>query len=577
MRYQLLTLRHQVRFFYMNDTTFSSLGIAPRILEILNNLNFKTPTPIQLQSIPVALQGKDVIGIAQTGTGKTFAFGLPMIQRLATTKGQGLVIVPTRELALQVEESLNKIGDSLHLRTATLIGGANMTKQIQAIRRNPHVIIATPGRLNDHLEQKTINLSQVKILVLDEADRMLDMGFKPQIEKALRTIPRDRQTMLFSASMPLSIISIANSYMKTPVQVEVAPSGTTAETVSQEIFFVRKESKLALLQVLLKEHTGTVLIFSRTKHGAKKIALNLRHQGHSATEIHSNKSLNQRIEALDGFKNGRYRILVATDIAARGIDVKDISLVINFDLPDSPEDYVHRIGRTGRAQHEGKAISFATPDQQGDLKTIEKLIKKQVPVTKLPDNLPAPSPANKELSSQRPARNFSSRQAPSSKFGNRQNQSTTTNRHPDQNRQTKSEPVSNNKFNNTAWDDRLMTGPKKYKSPVKTSDRDARRPDRSPRNNQPGSRPAKRQARVDNDFIAVDQPFGMELFTDSAKPQRPVRQSNQPRTARDSRSTKPYSKKQVSSNRPTQGNNRIGQSNLAKFRRESEPSRPRFR
>ncbi len=326
------------------------------------------------------------MGIAQTGTGKTLAFGLPMIQRLAQGSGKqkGLVILPTRELALQVNETLEKIGRPIGLKTAILIGGENMGKQIRMLRLNPHIIIATPGRLIDHLEQKTLHLTTVSILVLDEADRMLDMGFAPQIKRIMLTVPKVRQTMLFSATMPDEIVNLAKSFMSLPLRIEVAPAGTAIELVEQELFFVQREEKLALLQNLLKEYTGSILVFSRTKFGAKKIARTVRNLGHTASEIHSNRSLNQRIEALDGFKIGRYRVLVATDIAARGIDVSGIQLVINYDLPSTAEDYVHRIGRTGRAGMAGKAISFATPDQRAEVRGIERLIRTNLPVSKNP-------------------------------------------------------------------------------------------------------------------------------------------------------------------------------------------------
>ncbi len=376
----------------MTQTTFDGLGIAPKILEILDNLKFSTPTPIQYQSIPTALAGKDIVGIAQTGTGKTLAFGIPMIQRLAANKGRGLVILPTRELALQVNDSLNKIGRSFNLRTAVLIGGENMGRQIRDIRNNPHIIIATPGRLVDHMAQRTVNLRDVKILVLDEADRMLDIGFAPQINKILQSVPKDRQTMLFSATMPPKIVALANSYMKLPVRVEIAPQGTAAANVTHEIFFVNKESKLALLTTLLDEYRGSMLVFSRTKYAAKRITAAIQKMGHTAAEIHSNRSLSQRVKALSGFKTGQYRVLVATDIAARGLDVANIELVVNFDLPENPEDYVHRIGRTGRAGHTGHAISFATSSQRSDIRTIERLINKQLPVSPLP-----PLPKNPNL------------------------------------------------------------------------------------------------------------------------------------------------------------------------------------
>jgi ATP-dependent RNA helicase RhlE len=364
---------------------FYGLGIAPKLLEVLDQLKFKVATPIQFQAIPIATQGKDVMGIAQTGTGKTLAFTIPMIQQIARTKGEGLVILPTRELALQVEETVRQIGRGINLRTAVLIGGASMKMQLQMLKKRPHVIIATPGRLNDHLEQRTVNLKNVKVLVLDEADRMLDMGFEPQIKRILQHVPAERQTMLFSATMPAKVVQIAKSYMKLPIRVEIARAGTMADRVTQEAFIVTKQGKPALLQKLLTEHHGTVLVFSRTKHGAKRIAKMVRDMGHTASEIHSNRTLAQRKEALDGFKNGRYRVLVATDIASRGIDVNGIELVINFDLPEQAEDYVHRAGRTGRAGKAGHAISFATPEQRRDLKDIERLTKGELPISGSPD------------------------------------------------------------------------------------------------------------------------------------------------------------------------------------------------
>lgn len=364
--------------------SFYGLGIAPGLLEQINKLSYTKPTPIQHQAIPPALRGEDLIGIAQTGTGKTLAFSIPMLQRLSATKGVGLVLLPTRELALQVEEAVQKIGKSFGLRTAVLIGGAGMQPQIQAIRARPHVIIATPGRLLDHLMQKTVSLSKVDTLVLDEADRMLDMGFKPQIEKILAAVPKERQTMLFSATMPEEITKIARHHMKAPTRVEVARAGTAAANVEQEVFIVAKTDKTRLLGELLKQYQGTVLVFSRTKHGAKKIARAVKQMGHSSAELHSNRSLAQRKVALSGFKSGQFRVLVATDIAARGIDVKEIELVINFDLPDQAEDYVHRIGRTGRAGHSGKAISFACPDQKKDLQMIERLIRIRLPIKEHP-------------------------------------------------------------------------------------------------------------------------------------------------------------------------------------------------
>ena len=372
----------------MENTTnkgFNDLGIAPKLIEILDQLNFTTPTPIQTQAIPVAIQGNDVMGVAQTGTGKTLAFGLPMIQRLAQDSGKmGLVILPTRELAIQVDESLQKIGKKLNLRTAVLIGGENINVQYRKLKMKPHIIVATPGRLVDHMMQKTLSLKDVSILVLDEADRMLDMGFAPQLKQIISAVPKDRQTMLFSATMPSYILKMTTEIMRLPIRIEVEPSGTTAKDISQELFFIHKNDKQLFLKQLLTQYKGSVLVFSRTKHGAKKITSDLRKDGISSTEIHSNRSLNQRLESLNGFKLGKYRVLVATDIAARGIDVKGIQLVVNYDLPENPEDYVHRIGRTGRAGEKGHAISFATREQKNDIRSIERLIKFSLPVSPTP-------------------------------------------------------------------------------------------------------------------------------------------------------------------------------------------------
>jgi ATP-dependent RNA helicase RhlE len=271
------------------------------------------------------------------------------------------------------------------MRTAVLIGGASMHLQIQDLRKGPRILIATPGRLVDHIEHGTVILADVHILVLDEADRMLDMGFLPQIESILKYVPRNRQTMLFSATIPQEIVRIAAAHMKLPVHVEVAPSGTTVEGVIQEVFIVSREAKLRLLGKILAQYQGSVLLFTRTKIGAKKVTRSLRQMGQNAAEIHSDRSLGQRREALDGFKAGKYRILVATDIAARGIDVKGIELVINYDLPEDAENYVHRIGRTARAGREGRAISFAMPDQGPDVKNIEKLIRTELAILAHPE------------------------------------------------------------------------------------------------------------------------------------------------------------------------------------------------
>jgi len=397
----------------MNTTTnntFYGLGIAPDLLKRLEALCFVTPTPIQYKAIPIGIKGEDLIGIAQTGTGKTLAFTIPMLQRLSATKGQGLVLCPTRELAMQVEETLRKVGGAFGLKTAVIIGGANMHRQVKILKAKPNVIVATPGRLLDHMQQRTVSLNQVGVLVLDEADRMLDMGFEPQIKKILATLPDKRQTMLFSATMPAKISQIARQYMAKPLRVEVAPSGTTAEQVEQELFVVPRNQKMALLEQLLAEYQGTVLIFSRTKYGAKKIARVINKLGHKAAEIHSNRSQNQRRAALEGFKSGRFRVLVATDIASRGIDVTEIELVINYDLPENSEDYVHRVGRTGRAGNAGKAISFACPEQSRDVDAIERLINIRIPILPLPHPI-AEAVKNNPVSPQR-SRYHTNRQGP---------------------------------------------------------------------------------------------------------------------------------------------------------------------
>ncbi len=366
--------------------SFFGLGIAPGILDAIEKMKYKIPTPIQQKAIPVAIEGKDVLGIAQTGTGKTLAFGIPIIQRLAQAPGRALIMVPTRELALQVDEAIRRLGEPFNCRSVILIGGMNMSAQIQMLRRpTTRILICTPGRLLDHIEHRTVNLADVKVVVLDEADRMLDMGFAPQIERIAKHLPAVRQTLFFSATMPEEILKLASVYMKLPIRVEIARQGSAPEKIKQELFIVRQEAKRQLLTKLLAQYHGSVLVFARTKANAKKLTRALRDTNHAAAEIHANRTLSQRREALEGFKTGRYRVLIATDIAARGIDVKGIELVINYDLPDDSENYVHRIGRTGRAGREGHAIAFATPDQGADVRAIERLIQGVLPVSTHPD------------------------------------------------------------------------------------------------------------------------------------------------------------------------------------------------
>jgi ATP-dependent RNA helicase RhlE len=371
----------------MNPTqnSFYGLGIAPKLLEKVEAMGYSIPTPIQRKAIPLAMEGKDIIGIAQTGTGKTLAYGIPMIQRLTQMKGRGLVLAPVRELAIQIRDALKPFALALGMGTGVFIGGESIVPQITALKKNPRILVGTPGRLIDLLTQRYLRLDDVHILVLDEADRMLDMGFAPQIERIIRLIPKDRQTMLFSATIPTEIVDIASTHMHLPVHTEIAPSGTAAEGVSHEVFVVKKDNKGLLLEKLLGQYKGPVLLFTRTKRGAQRVTQSLKRAGHRAAEIHSDRSLAQRKEALSGFKTGKYRILVATDIAARGIDVHGIELVLNYDLPDDPGSYVHRIGRTGRAGMEGRAISLATPDQGSDVRNIEKLIKTSLSLSEHPE------------------------------------------------------------------------------------------------------------------------------------------------------------------------------------------------
>ncbi len=377
---------------------FSDLQISDKILSILSQKGFEVPTPIQQKIIPAGIQGKDIIGIAQTGTGKTLAFGIPMLQRLCQKKGQGLILVPTRELALQVDKALKQIGSSLKLTTAVVIGGVAIGPQKKAVRNNPDFVIATPGRLVDLIKQGAYRLDKISIITLDEADRMLDVGFLPQIKKILHDAPKGKQVMLFSATMPKTIASLSAAFMKNPEKAEIAPQGTSSKNIKQELYYIKKGDKMRLLDHLLDENREhTTLVFSRTKHGAKRMARQIRAMGHTATEIHGNKSQAQRKAALDGFTNRRFRVMVATDIAARGIDVKHISLVVNYDLPENCEDYVHRIGRTGRAGRSGTAISFATHDQKRDVKKIERLTRKSLAITGLPVLPPARPKALEEI------------------------------------------------------------------------------------------------------------------------------------------------------------------------------------
>lgn len=361
---------------------FKDLGIAEPLLDVIASLDFKIPTPIQQKAIPVTISGRDVLGIAQTGTGKTLAFGVPMIQLLKKEPAaRALILVPTRELALQVDEVLRKLGNPFDIRSVIVVGGMDMTTQVKLLKKETiRVIIATPGRLLDHLEQKTFDANALKMVVIDEADRMLDMGFSQQVKRIAPFLPTARQTLLFSATISDAIMKIAEIYMDSPERVEVSPSGTAPEKIIQELCIVHPDDKPAMLTKVLEQFRGSVLIFTRTKALAWKLAGSLKGQGISVNELHSDRSQGERRHALQGFKTGLYRVLVATDIAARGIDVHGVQLVINYDLPDETENYIHRIGRTGRAGREGHAITFATPYEGAAVLAIENLMKSPLKV-----------------------------------------------------------------------------------------------------------------------------------------------------------------------------------------------------
>lgn len=367
-----------------SPTEFNGLGLSAASLSALERKGYTQPTPIQAQTIPAGLAGRDVIGCAATGTGKTAAFILPMVERLRGKAGLvGLVLAPTRELALQIAEHAEDFGGPNGVKLATLIGGVGMGPQTQALR-SANLVIATPGRLIDHLDQGHASLAKIEILVLDEADRMLDMGFKPQLDRILAKLPRQRQTLLFSATMAGEVAQFAKTNSRDPVRVEVSRSGTTAKNATQCVYEVGMAEKQPLMLALLAEDELSTLIFTRTKRRADVLAKAIARGGYTVERIHANRSQNQRVQALEGFKSGRYRVLVATDIAARGIDVAEIGHVVNFDLPHVPADYVHRVGRTARASASGHASAFCSPEELPLLKDIEKLIRNPVPRRAVP-------------------------------------------------------------------------------------------------------------------------------------------------------------------------------------------------
>ena len=368
--------------------TFEQLHIIPQILEALSQEGYVTPTPIQEKAIPIVLAGRDLLGCAQTGTGKTAAFSIPIIQNLQAkprTPGRrpikALVLTPTRELAIQIDQSFESYGHLTHLRHTVIFGGVSQQPQTNALNQGVDVLVATPGRLLDLISQKLVDLRQLDYFVLDEADRMLDMGFIHDIKRILPLLPKQRQTLFFSATMPPEIAELADSILQNPEKVAITPPSSTVDMIDQSLYFVEKNDiKPLLIELLKNKDITSALVFSRTKHGADKIARFLVQAGISADAIHGEKSQNARQRALNNFKDHKIKVLVATDIAARGIDIDELSHVFNNDLPEVPETYVHRIGRTGRAGNNGTAISFCSSDEMQQLKDIQKLIGKQIPV-----------------------------------------------------------------------------------------------------------------------------------------------------------------------------------------------------
>jgi ATP-dependent RNA helicase RhlE len=376
---------------------FTTLGLGAKLTQAIKEQGYVEPTPIQAKAIPVILSGRDVIGVAQTGTGKTAAFVLPLLERLSLAQAERrmrvLVIAPTRELVVQIEENIRAYGRHLHLRYATVFGGVGEGPQIQALRRGVDLVVATPGRLIDLMEQRHVDVSALQVLVLDEADRMLDMGFLPPIRRIVAATPSPRQTLLFSATMSKEIEAVSKEFLKSPVLVEIGARSTAAEAVTQWVVEVSMAGKTpALIHLLQDAALESVLVFSRTKHGADRIARKLEVAGIRTATLHSNRTQGQRLAALKRFKSGEVRVLIATDIAARGIDVDGISHVINFDFPPQPEDYVHRIGRTGRMQSIGDAISFVTYEDADNLRRLERFLGRGITRKKLEGVIAAERP-----------------------------------------------------------------------------------------------------------------------------------------------------------------------------------------
>jgi ATP-dependent RNA helicase RhlE len=367
--------------------SFDGLGLSPEVMRAVSDAGYRTPTPIQREAIPLILRGRDLIGLAQTGTGKTAAFTLPLVNQLigGPHRTRAVVLTPTRELCMQVEQSIHRYARHSRLSVAAVYGGVPLEPQTKALRRGVDVVVATPGRLIDHLERQNVVLDELEVLVLDEADRMLDMGFAPQINRLVAEMPRYRQTLLFSATMPPEVEALARKYLRKPVVVQIGRRSEAAETVTHAVYPVPRERKSALLAHLLKDgDLDSVLVFVRTKIGADRVVRHLHHDGIEATAMHADKTQAQRTRALDDFKAGKIRVLVATDIAQRGLDISHITHVISYDVPQQPEDYVHRIGRTGRASREGDAFTFMAPDEIAMVRTIEAVMGKPIPRVSVP-------------------------------------------------------------------------------------------------------------------------------------------------------------------------------------------------
>jgi len=370
-------LAESIGYVYILITQFSQFALSATMMARLEANKFETPTPVQSAAIPPALEGRDVLATAQTGTGKTLSFLIPVIEQLQKTEGRGahaLILLPTRELAMQVEKAFRTIRTSSAQTVALVVGGMSEGAQLETIRRGARLIVATPGRLEDFLKRKLVRLDGVKILVLDEVDRMLDMGFQPAIQRIAGLLPAERQTLCYSATLEGAVKDVAAKYLKTPARIEIGSVLKPAENVELRAFDVEADKKQELLEHLLGAEEGSFLVFVRTKHGADRVARRLARSGHSATQIHGDRSQAQRNAALRSFSEGRHRVLVATDVAARGIDVANIAHVVNYDLPKVPEDFVHRIGRTGRASAKGIASTFTAPAERGDLKRIERVL-----------------------------------------------------------------------------------------------------------------------------------------------------------------------------------------------------------